>query len=227
MNADDSAYRLAVVGSGRVRGQIAMVGCPGRMAGIVLPTTSAWRLQRDVATLKHWRTQALVTLLEKSELTLMRLAKLPVLLEAHKIAWYHLPLAEGRIPDERFEELWQGVAPRLRSALWCGGRIAVHCVDGRSRTAMVTAKLLVELGCPIQDALNRVRGARAGALKSAEQERFVRRQTPTVEALYRTQISLAQPLGLHDVSYGVEDVALGWDRPAFDNPDQLDLLRSH
>ena len=145
MNGDVSGYRLAVVGSGRVRGQIAMAGCPGRMAGIAIPTVSAWRLQRDVATLRHWRTQALVTLLEKSELTLMRLTKLPALLEAQGIAWYHLPLPEGRIPDERFEALWQTVAPRLRGALWCGGRIAVHCLDGRSRAAIVTAKLLVEL----------------------------------------------------------------------------------
>lgn len=50
MNRDGSAYRLAVVGSGRVRGQIAMVGCPGRMPSVALPTTTAWRLQRDIAT---------------------------------------------------------------------------------------------------------------------------------------------------------------------------------
>jgi ADP-ribosyl-[dinitrogen reductase] hydrolase len=194
------------------------------MAGIAVPTTSAWRLQRDVATLKHWGAQALVTLLEKSELTLMRLAKLPALLEAHKIAWYHLPLPDGCIPDERFEALWQGVAPRLRSALWCGGRIAVHCVDGRSRTAMVTAKLLVELGCPIQDALNRVRGARPRVLASAEEEQFIRRQTPAVEAVYRTQISLSQPRGLHRAATGEEDLSLSWG--PVDAPDQLELLRT-
>jgi protein-tyrosine phosphatase len=225
MNGDSSAYRLAVVGSGRVRGQIAMVGCPGRMAGIAIPTTSAWRLQRDLATLKHWGAQALVTLLEKSELSAMRLARLPALLEAHKIAWYHLPLPDGCIPDERFEALWQGVAPRLRSALWCGGRIAVHCVDGRSRTAMVTAKLLVELGCPTQDALNRVRGARSRVLASAEEEQFIRRQTPADEAEYRTQISLARPLGPLRAAPSGDDLSLGWGAP-FDTPDQLELLRT-
>lgn len=226
MSGDVSAYRLAVVGSGRVRGQIAMVGCPGRMASIAVPTTSAWRLQRDVATLKHWGAQALVTLLEKSELTLMRLARLPALLDAQKIAWYHLPLPDGHVPDERFEALWQTVAPRLRSALWCGGRIAVHCVDGRSRTPMVTAKLLVELGCPTQDALNRVRGARPRALASAEEEQFIRRQAPAVEAVYRTQISLAQPLGLHRTAESADDLSLGVGPVAFDTPDQLELLRT-
>ncbi len=226
MNGDVSAYRLAVVGSGRVRGQIAMVGCPGRMAGIAVPTTSAWRLQRDVATLKHWSTQALVTLLEKSELTLMRLARLPALLEAQKIAWYHLPLPDGCIPDAGFEALWQGVAPRLRNVLWRGGRIAVHCVDGRSRTAMVTAKLLVELGCPIQDALNRVRGARPRVLASSEEEQFIRRQAPAVEAVYRTQISLSQPLGLRRAPPQADDLLLGLGPVPLEAPDQLELLRT-
>ena len=226
MNGDVSGYRLAVVGSGRVRGQIAMAGCPGRMAGIAIPTVSAWRLQRDVATLRHWGTQALVTLLEKSELTLMRLTKLPALLDAQNIAWYHLPLPDGRIPDERFEALWQSVAPRLRGALWCGGRIAMHCLDGRSRAAMVTAKLLVELGCPTQDALNRVRGARPRVLASAEEEQYIRRQKPAVEAIYRTQISLAQPLGLLRDAHSADDLSLNLGLEAFDAPDQLELLRS-
>lgn len=226
MSGDGSAYRLAVVGSGRVRGQIAMVGCPGRMAGIALPTTSAWRLQRDIATLKHWGTQALVTLLEKSELALMRLGTLPALLEARRIEWYHLPLRDGCIPDESFESMWRGAAPQLREVLWRGGRIAVHCVDGRSRTAMVTAKLLVELGCPTQDALNRVRGARPRVLVSAEEEQFIRRQVPAVEAAFRTQVSLAQPRGLHRSLNAEDDPAYGWSDPSPDNPDQLDLLRA-
>jgi protein-tyrosine phosphatase len=227
MNRDGSAYRLAVVGSGRVRGQIAMVGCPGRMAGIVVPTTTAWRLQRDVATLKHWGAQALVTLLENAELALLRLGTLPALLESRKIDWYHLPLRDGCIPDENFEAMWRRAAPQLRELLWRGGRIAVHCIDGRSRTAMVTAKLLVELGCPIQDALNRVRGARPRALASAQEEEFIRRQVPAVEAAFRTQVSLAQPLGLHRPLHAEDDPAFAWSDPSADKPDQLDLLRAH
>ncbi len=131
----------------------------------------------------------------------------------------------GRIPDERFEALWQTVAPRLRGALWCGGRIAVHCLDGRSRAAMVTAKLLVELGCPIQDALNRVRGARPRVLASAEEEQFIRRQTPALEAVYRTQISLAQPLGLLRSAQSEDDLSVNLGPETF-APDQLELLRS-
>jgi len=225
MSADTSAYRLAVVGAGRVRGQIAMAGCPGRTAGMLLPYNSAWRLQRDVATLKYWGAQALVTLLEKPELSLMRLGELPTLLALQNIAWYHIPLREGRIPDAEFEAMWQTIAARLRAVLWCGGRVALHCADGRSRTAMVTGKLLVELGCPALDALNRVRGARPGALSRPEEEQFVRRQLPVAEAAYRTQVSLAQPHRLSAAADGSDDGLLDGAGPALDNPDQLELLQ--
>jgi protein-tyrosine phosphatase len=226
MSVDSAAYRLAVVGAGRVRGQIAMAGCPGRTAGILLPSSSSWRLQRDVATLRYWGAQALVTLLERPELALMRLGDLPALAASHQIAWYHIPLRDGHVPDERFEATWQEIAPRLRRVLWCGGRVALHCGDGRSRTAMVTAKLLVELGCPAQDALNRVRGARPGVLSRPEEEQFVRAQTPAAEAAHRTHLSVVQPLGLRTAASRGEESELDWGSPTFDNPNQLDLLRS-
>lgn len=226
MNGDSSAYRLAVVGAGRVRGQIAMAGCPGRASGMLLASNSAWRLQRDVATLKYWGAQALVTLLEKPELALMRLGDLPAVAAAHRIAWYHIPLRDGHIPDERFEVLWQSVAPSLRRVLWCGGRVALHCGDGRSRTAMIAAKLLVELGCPTLDALNRVRGARPGVLSRREEEEFIRAQTPASEAAYRTHVSLVQPLTVGNAAARGEEHEPDSTALPFDNPNQLDLLRS-
>jgi hypothetical protein len=90
---------------------------------------------------------------------------------------------------------------------------------------MVTGKLLVELGCPAQDALNRVRGARPGAISRPEEEQFIRRQLPVAEAAYRTQVSLAQPHRLSAASDGSDDASFDGVGPAFDNPDQLELLQ--
>ena len=215
MSADGSGFRLAVVGTGRVRGQIVMAGCPGRAARMPLPWNSEWCLRRDVTTLRHWGAEALVTLMEKSELTLMRVGELPELLAAHGIAWYHVPLAGGSMPDARFEGLWHSVSARLRAILWRGGRIAVHCGDGRSRAPLVTAKLLIELGCPTNDALNRVRGARPGVLSRAEEHQFVLRQMPLAE------VGEAGAPGVWDESSASRR------HPAdLDNPNQLDLLQA-
>lgn len=215
MSADLTGYRLAVVGAGRARGQIAMTGCPGRAARMPPAWNSEWCLRRDVATLKHWGAEALVTLLEKSELTLMRLGELPGLLAAREIPWYHVPLADGCIPDARFETLWRAVSPRLRAVLWRGGRVAVHCGDGRLRTPLVTAKLLVEIGCPRNDALNRVRGARPGVLARAEEQQFVLRQTSLV------QVGDPALIGAWDHGQQAPWVAAG-----AGDPNQLDLLQA-
>jgi len=90
---------------------------------------------------------------------------------------------------------------------------------------MATGKLLVELGCPAQDALNRVRGARPGAISRPEEEQFIRRQLPVAEAAYRTEVSLAQPHRLMAAPDGAEDGVFDGAGLALDNPDQLELLQ--
>jgi protein-tyrosine phosphatase len=217
MSGDSSAYRLAVVGAGRVRGQIAVAACPGRAGKMLLPSNSRWCLHRDVATLRHWGAEALVTLLEKSEMLSMRLGELPALLAAHGIAWYHVPLGEGNLPDVRFEGAWQPVSWRLRSVLWRGGRVALHCADGRSRAPLVTAKLLVELGCPLRDALNRVRSVRPGVLACADELEFLQGQNPGES--YFVPRAGAAPLPVPAADEGAEV-------PEVHNPNQLDLLRA-
>lgn len=174
----DLAYKFAVVGAGRMRSQIAMAGCPGRAGTYVGAVDSAWPLQRDVATLRHWNAEALITLLDKEELALFHLQALPDLLMASGIAWYHIPVFPQRMPDGSFEEGWKKAAPDLQRILLAGGRIAIHCSDGRDRTALVTSRILVELGCPATDAINRVRGARPGVLQRADEEQYVRNQVP-------------------------------------------------
>src|SRR5262249_36789239 len=129
------------------------------------------------------------------------------------------------VPDERFDVLWQSVAPRLRRILWVGGRIAVHCGDGRSRTATITAKLLVELGCPAQDALNRVRAARPGTLSRPEGEEVMRAPPAASEAAHRVHLSVVQPLGLGAAIDRGDELDLEWGSLPLDDPNQLDLLR--
>jgi hypothetical protein len=182
-----------------------------------LPTHSRWCVQRDVATLRHWGAEALVTLLEKSELLALRLGELPVLLTAQGIAWYHVPLAEGNVPDARFEDVWKPVSWCLRSVLWRGGRVALHCADGRSRAPLVAAKLLIELGCPLRDALNRVRSARPGVLSRKPELEFLTAQTPG--QAYVVPRAGAAPLPVPGADDGVPLTMVP-------NPDQLELLRA-
>jgi hypothetical protein len=55
---------------------------------------------------------------------------------------------------------------------------------------MITARLLVELGCQPLDAINRVRGARPGAIATDAQEKYVQRQRAVPEPYEGMQLAL-------------------------------------
>jgi protein-tyrosine phosphatase len=185
-----STFALAVVGTGRGRGQIGMACCPGRTATWVLPNGSERELERDVETLARWGAQALVTLLDDVELARLRLNRLPSLLSAASIAWYRAPLTSDQAGTTEFEAVWSKIGPVLRNILWQGGKVALHCRDGRERAGMIAARLLVELGCHPLDAINRVRGARPGAIPTDAQEKYVRRQRAVPEPYEGMQLAL-------------------------------------
>src|SRR6476661_6297544 len=127
-----STFAVAIVGTGRGRGQIGMAGCPGRATTWMMPNNTERELERDVEPLARWGTQALVTLLDDVELARLRLHNLPALLTAARISWYRAPLVPGRSGAD-FESVWIKIGPVLREILWQGGKIALHCRDGRDR----------------------------------------------------------------------------------------------
>jgi protein-tyrosine phosphatase len=177
MNGDRSGFALAIVGTGRARGQIAITCCPGRAGGMPIPNQAARLLERDVATIARWGAEVLITLLDDLELARLRVKALPSLLEANRIAWHQVPLHPHNMADPAFERAWRALAPQLVGILWRGGRIAVHCRDGKTRAGVVAARLLVEAGCGAHDAINRVRAARQGALDAPAQEEYVQAQS--------------------------------------------------
>ena len=77
MNRDGPSFALAIVGTGRARGQIAICCCPGRAGGMPLPSQAARLLERDVATIARWGAEALVCLLDELELARLRVKALP------------------------------------------------------------------------------------------------------------------------------------------------------
>lgn len=175
---DPAGFRLAICGCGRVRGQIAIAACPGRSVQPQFSFATDRLLERDVATLARWGATAVVTLLDGLEIARLRLQSLPAMLAAERIAWHHLPLDPRQIPNPSFEQGWRALSAPLASVVREGGRVAMHCRDGRARAGMVAALLLVELGSAPQDAINRVRAARPGTIERLQEEEYVRAHKP-------------------------------------------------
>lgn len=195
MNADPAGFAFAICGSGRGTGQIVLASCPGLRGTLPLAAHHDHHLQRDVATISRCGAQVLVSLLDSLELARLRLQALPAQLAARGVRWQHLPLDPRHTPNTNFEYAWRHVAADLAAIVRDGGRVAIHCLDGRSRSGMVAALVLVEMGCAPQDAINRVRAVRPGALDLGPQEAYVRAQRPGARSANILQLDLLEAVG--------------------------------
>ena len=165
--------QIAVVAAGSDFGRVGITFCPGKYDRHAL--TGEWDrdLALDLDAIRNWGAAAVVTLLEPKELTLLRVERLGEEVSRRKMLWFHLPIVDVSIPDERFEQQWDVAGEELRSILRRGLDVLVHCRGGLGRAGMIAARLLVELGMVPTKAIATVRAVRPGAIQTSDQEKFV------------------------------------------------------
>jgi ADP-ribosyl-[dinitrogen reductase] hydrolase len=161
-------------------GTLGLTLCPGKVQADGM--TGAWRrdLDLDLRAVQDWGACALVTLMEAHELEEYQVADMPARLPAG-ITHFHLPIPDCGTPDEAWEQAWAEAGARIRSLLQDGGRVVIHCLGGLGRTGTIAARLLVEFGMDPEAAIRTVRAARPGAIETAGQEAYIRRQRPLAE----------------------------------------------
>jgi ADP-ribosyl-[dinitrogen reductase] hydrolase len=130
-------------------------------------------LATDLDTIRDWGAAAIVTLLEPNELTLLRVERLGEEVLHRNMLWFHLPIVDVSIPDERFEGKWDSAGEELRSILRSGSDVLVHCRGGLGRAGKIAARLLLELGIEPATAVERVRAVRSGVIETRAQEEYV------------------------------------------------------
>jgi ADP-ribosyl-[dinitrogen reductase] hydrolase len=155
-------------------GQIGMTLCPGKK--IVPGYTGDWDrdLETDIQAIAGWGAEAVVTLMEEEEFSLLKVPDLGEAVERAGMEWHHLPIPDVSTPRELFENLWVYSGHLLRRALASGRKVLIHCRGGLGRTGMIAARLLVEMGEKPAEAIRRVRSARPGTIETSEQEKYVR-----------------------------------------------------
>jgi protein-tyrosine phosphatase len=165
--------RIASVDIGAGRGKIGVTFAPGKndrsYGGLW-----ARDLDADLEAIVDFGAKALVTLLEQQELARLAITRLGLEAERRGLEWHHLPIRDVSVPDAEFEAKWPAAAHRLRARLEAGGNVVVHCRGGLGRAGMISARLLVELGCDPERAMARVRAVRPGAIETPKQEEWVR-----------------------------------------------------
>ncbi|UGB26067.1 ADP-ribosylglycohydrolase family protein [Methylorubrum sp. B1-46] len=164
---------IATLPAGTGFGEIGITFCPGKVQAD--GAAGSWNrdLKTDIKAIAGFGANALVTLIEDHEIEALRVPGLEAECRLRGIDWLHLPIPDVSIPDEAFEAAWVTVGGGLRSCLRNGFKVCVHCKGGLGRAGTIAARLLVELGADPEDAIQRVREARPGAIETLEQERYV------------------------------------------------------
>jgi ADP-ribosyl-[dinitrogen reductase] hydrolase len=127
----------------------------------------------DLDAIRAWGAAAIVTLVEPKELKLLRVERLGEEVLRRKMLWFHLPITDVSIPDQRFEEKWDTAGQELRSVLRNGADVLVHCRGGLGRAGTIASRLLIELGMAPKAAIAHVRAVRPGAIETPAQEEYV------------------------------------------------------
>jgi hypothetical protein len=127
-------------------------------------------LGHDVGVIARWSPRVVITAMHPDELLELQLEDLRERFRLAAIEWHLLPFPSDGVPWPGFERYWVVLVPLLTAYLATGARIFIHCRDGVHRSGFVAARLLIDLGCRPQDAINRVRAAMPGSIDVPEQE---------------------------------------------------------
>jgi ADP-ribosyl-[dinitrogen reductase] hydrolase len=138
--------RIDSVGVGPGYGRIGLTFCPGKKQ--LDAQSGAWDrdLDEDMAAIEAFGASALVTLMPDSELNSLGVSPNRLRDKASELGleWYQLPIPDGGIPKQKFEELWVDAGLRLLDLLKAGHNIVIHCKGGLGRTGTIAAMHLIE-----------------------------------------------------------------------------------
>ncbi len=93
--------QIAAVTAGPEFGRVGITFCPGKYDPHAMSGEWDRDLALDLDTVRDWGAAAVVTLLEPKELTLLRVERLGEEVLRRNMLWFHLPIVDVSIPDER------------------------------------------------------------------------------------------------------------------------------
>lgn len=149
--------QIASVCPGRGFGRVGITLCPGKYDRVA--QTGAWDrdLGIDLDAIRTWGATAVVALVVRDELKLLRVPNLGDEVSRRGMSWFHLPIVDVSIPGGNFENAWELTGEQLRLILRSGADMVVHCRSGLGRAGTIAARLLIGPGMMPERAITELR----------------------------------------------------------------------
>ncbi|PVA10431.1 protein phosphatase [Pelagivirga sediminicola] len=126
----------------------------------------------DLEHLKDWRPAMVISMTTPAELAGAGAAKLGHDVMLLGTRWVHVPTPDHGVPDLEAARIWDRAEPVALSALRGGGRVLIHCAGGCGRSGMAALRLMIAAEEAPDDALERLRARRPGAVETSAQMRW-------------------------------------------------------
>lgn len=139
-------------------------GLPGKLIFTPCPGTRETSLQEALATLRQAGAAGVISLMPQTELDANDAGQIDAQCQALGLDWYHLPVADEQVPLVDFDAAWQQASGSILATLRSGQSLAIHCKGGSGRTGLIAARILIEAGVPLEQAISRVQALRPKAI---------------------------------------------------------------
>lgn len=169
-------------------GIIGLTLCPGKKHRGQFSGLWNRNLDIDLLAIQNFGARALITLMETPELAKVKVPVPTLRVTARRLGlkWYHLPIKDGEVPDDRFERRWADTGAHVCDILARRGKVVLHCRGGLGRTGTIAGSLLVAFGVPPESAIAQIRQARPGCISTDAQENYIRNCSWTIESSLRS-----------------------------------------
>ena len=155
-------------------------------------------LEENCDIIRHWGAVAVLSLtefdIERASLPLDAFARA---VRERNMRFYHLPVRDRHVPSPAFEEGWLEVGAQLRALIRQGNRVVIHAEGDLCRTAMIIARLMIELGCHPRLAFDALHEFREGLFPDGTTIGHAYHQEPVPEP-----VPLDTPAAIRDRAVG-------------------------
>lgn len=153
-----------------------LLNCPNQIGKLLLtpcPGTLNTNIEEALRSLKNAGAIAVLTLMSEEEMHRHNVSELNTTCEALQLEWFHLPIDDEGAPEEAFEKCWIKLSKSIHHYLNNDKAVVVHCKGGSGRTGVVAARLLIERGLSVGDAMSQIKSLRPNAFSHDVQVRYI------------------------------------------------------